>query len=72
MIMADRQQFLRTIPIDPELQKILDATKDKPVSEEELREQRVSFAFGNAPQSSEGRTTKESIRWASEHIKLLP
>jgi hypothetical protein len=70
--MADRQQFLRTIPTDPELQKILDATKDKPVSEEELREQRVSFAFGNAPQSSEGRTTKESVRWASEHIKLLP
>jgi hypothetical protein len=70
--MADRQQFLRSIPVDPELQKILDATKDKPVSEEELREQRVSFAFGNAPRSSEGQITKESIRWASEHIKLLP
>lgn len=70
--MADRQQFLRSIPVDPELQKVLDETKDKPVSEEELREQRVSFAFGNAPHSAEGRITKESVRWASEHIKLLP
>jgi hypothetical protein len=34
--MADRQQFLRNIPVDPELQKVLEATKDKPVSEEEL------------------------------------
>lgn len=72
MTMADRQQFLRSIPVDPELQKALDETKNKPVSEEELREQRVSFAFGNAPRSSEGRITKESVRWASEHIKLLP
>lgn len=70
--MADRQQFLRSIPVDPELQNILDATKDRPVPEEELREQRVSFAFGNAPRNSEGRITKESVRWASEHIKLLP
>ena len=70
--MADRQQFLRSIPVDPDLRRVLDATKDKPVSEEELREQRVSFAFGNAPRSSEGQITNESIRWASEHIKLLP
>jgi hypothetical protein len=70
--MADREQFLRSIPVDPELQRVLDATKDKPVSEEELREQRVSFAFGNALRSSEGRITKESVRWASEHIKQLP
>jgi hypothetical protein len=72
MIMADRQQFLRNIPVDPELQKVLEATKDKPVSEEELREQRVSFAFGNAPRGSEDRITKESVLWASEHIRLLP
>jgi hypothetical protein len=58
--MADHQQFLRSIPVDPDLQRVLEATKDKPVSEEELREQRVSFAFGNAPRSSEGRITKKS------------
>jgi len=70
--MADRQQFLHSIPVDPELKRILDATKETPVTEEELREQRISFAFGNAPHDSEGRITKESIRWTSEHIKLQP
>jgi len=69
---ADRQQFLRPIPADPELRKILDASKTTQVTEEELREQRISFAFGNAPQGSEGRITKASVRAASEHIKLLP
>jgi len=70
--MADRQQFFRPVPADPELKKILDATKDREATEEELRDQRISFAFGNAPHDSEGRITKESVRWASEHIRLLP
>jgi hypothetical protein len=70
--MADRQQFLRTIPPDPELAKILEESRANRVTEEELREQRISFAYGNAPQSSENRITKESMRMASEHIKLLP
>jgi hypothetical protein len=70
--MADRQQFLHSIPTDPELKRILDATKGTLVTEEELREQRISFAFGNAPHDSEGRITKDSVRLASEHIKLLP
>jgi hypothetical protein len=70
--MADRQQFLHSIPTDPELKRILDETKATPVTEEELREQRISFAFGNAPHDSEGWITKESVRRAAEHIRLLP
>ena len=70
--MADRQQFLHTIKADPDLARILEASKAVVVSEEDLREQRISFAFGNAPQGSENRITKESVRIASEHIKLLP
>ena len=70
--MADRQQFLRPIPSDPELERILRESHDSPVTEEELREQRISFAFGNAPQGSENQITKDSVRLASEHIKLLP
>ena len=46
--MADRQQFLNPIPVDPELKQILDASRSIQVTEEELREQRISFAFGNA------------------------
>ncbi len=70
--MADRQQFLSTIKPDPELAKMLEASRNIPATEEELREQRISFAFGNAPQSSENRITKDSVRQASEHIRLLP
>jgi hypothetical protein len=66
--MADRQQFLRTVEPDPELAKILEASKATTVTEEELREQRISFGFGNAP----NRITKDSVKAASEHIKLLP
>ena len=70
--MADRQQFLRPIEPDPELMRILQESRAKVVSEEELREQRISFAFGNAPQGSEDRITKDNVRVASEHIRLLP
>jgi hypothetical protein len=70
--MADRQQFLRTVQPDPELAKILVESKATAVTEEELREQRISFAFGNAPYGSENRITKDSVKSASEHIKLLP
>jgi hypothetical protein len=70
--MADRKQFLRDVEPDPELTKILEASKAKEVTEEELRQQRISFAFGNAPFGSEGHITKDSVRIASENIKLLP
>ena len=70
--MADRQQFFRIVKPDPELMELLDASRNITVSEEELREQRISFAFGNAPQSSGDRITKDSVRRASEHIRLLP
>jgi hypothetical protein len=70
--MADRKQFLREIVPDPELTKILETLKEVVVSDAELKEQRVSFAYGNAPQSSEHRITKKSIKAASEQIKLLP
>ena len=70
--MADRKQFQNVTPPDPELVRLLEASRNKPVTEEELREQRISFAFGNAPRGSEQRITKDSVRLASEHIKLLP
>jgi hypothetical protein len=70
--MADRQQFFGNLTPDPELKKILDESRKISVTEDELREQRISFAFGNAPQGSEGRITKDSVRLASEHIRLLP
>jgi hypothetical protein len=70
--MADRKQFLRNVDPDPELAQILEKSRVAVVSDAELKEQRISFAYGNAPQSSEHRITKESVRSASEHIKLVP
>lgn len=66
--MADRKQFENVPAPDPELVLLLKETSDRPVSEDELREQRVSFAFGNALGSES--ITKESVRHASKNIRL--
>jgi hypothetical protein len=67
--MADRKQFQNVTAPDPELMRLLEASRNKAVTEEELQEQRVSFAFGNAPDSA--LITKDSVRLASKHIRLL-
>lgn len=67
--MADRKQFFGDIKTDPELLKVLEASKKTPVTEQELREQRISFAFGNAPANSKN-ITKDSVRHASQNIRL--
>ncbi len=69
--MADRKQFFGEIKTDPELQKALETSRQITVTEDVLREQRISFAFGNAPASAKN-ITKDSVRQASEHIRLLP
>lgn len=66
--MADRKQFEHVPAPDPELVRLL-KEKNRPVSEEEMREQRISFAFGNAPAKAES-ITKDSVRHASQNIKL--
>ncbi len=67
--MAERKPFLGNIKVDPDLQKLLEASKSTPVTEAELQEQRVSFAYGNAPANAKS-ITKESVRKASQHILL--
>jgi hypothetical protein len=69
MVMADRKQFQNVSPPDPQLMRLLEESRKRPVTEEELHEQRISFAFGNAPDSE--LITKESVRLASKNIKLL-
>jgi len=67
--MADRKQFLKLAPIDPELDELLKNSKKIPVSEKDLREQRISFAYGNAMGSDS--VTKDSVRRSSENIRLI-
>jgi hypothetical protein len=50
------------------LKKLLEEARQRPVSEAELQEQRISFGFGNAPPSD--LITKESVRFTSQHIRL--
>jgi hypothetical protein len=66
--MADRKQFINVEPADAELLRLLDETRHVQVTEEELREQRISFAFGNAMGLKT--TTKESVRRASEYLSF--
>jgi len=66
--MPARKQFQSTLTVNPELARLLADARSKEVSEDDLREQRISFAFGNAPESK--LITKESVRLASQHIRL--
>lgn len=56
------------LTIDPELQRLLEWAKNNPPSEEQLREQRISFVYGNLM----GRSTKEQVRRTANDIRLLP
>ena len=67
--MADRKQFSGDIKADPDLLIVLEKLREVPVTEEELREQRISFAFGNAPADAKN-ITKASVRHSSENIRL--
>ena len=69
--MADRKHFFGELNTDPELAKLLESSRNVKVTEEELHEQRISFAFGNAPASAT-KITKDSVRQTSEHIRLIP
>lgn len=66
--MAARKPALTKAPARPELEQLLAAAIAAGVSDEELEEQRVSFAYGNAPEGS--RITKDSARMSSKTIRV--
>lgn len=65
--MSGRQQFQSTLTVTPELKRLFDQAGGTEVPEADLQEQRVSFAFGNAPPSD--LITKDSVRYASKHTR---
>ena len=67
--MADRKQFLGDMSPNPRLMELLKETAGDTVTEEVLKEQKVSFAFGNAPVDAQ-EITKDSIRLACENLRL--
>jgi hypothetical protein len=68
-VMADRKQFIGVVGADEALLRLLRDTVDRVVSDDELREQRVSFAFGNSLNSE--RITKDSVRQTSQSARLF-
>ena len=67
--MAARKPVMYPAPARPDLEHLLNEARQHGVSEDQLREQRASFAYGNAPEGS--KITKESARQASQSVKLM-
>jgi hypothetical protein len=63
--MKRRKRGLGPTPDHPELDNLLDAVRDTPVSEDELAEQHVSFAYGNT--SLDAEVTKDFVRYVARH-----
>ena len=67
-IMAARKPVLGPTVLRPELDRLIEEARLRPVSDDEFREQRVSFAYGNAPARSQA--TKEQVRQAVSATRL--
>lgn len=67
--MAARKPILTRAPERPELDRLVREALADGVSEEQLREQRASFVYGNAPENAH--VTKESARTSSRRVRLL-
>jgi hypothetical protein len=67
--MADRKQFMGVFEPGEGLLSALRRDSEREISEEELAEQRISFAYGNAGRDS--RITKESVSQAASRSRLM-
>jgi hypothetical protein len=66
--MAERKSALKRAPARPELDAMLAHAKTVVLTDEQLREQRASFIYGNAPKGS--RITRESAQRATTHVRV--
>lgn len=66
--MALRKQTAQRTEVRSDLLELVASSRQRRVTEEELHEQRISFAFGNAMSSEH--ITKESVRTTSQRIRL--
>lgn len=60
--------FRPTLTVSPALERLLAEARAREVTEADLREQRISFAYGNALESD--LVTKESVRETAGRIRL--
>ena len=66
--MAARQSVLKPAPHRPDLDRLMTASIKAGVTDDQLQDQRVSFAYGNAPEGS--KITKDSARKAARTIRI--
>lgn len=66
--MAERKAALGQVPERPRLRSRLDRAKSVTVTDDDLRKQRASFVYGNAPKGS--RITKESAAKSVDRIRV--
>jgi len=66
--MAIRKSVLKSAPARPELDRLLQQARETGVTDEQLLEQRISFAYGNAPEGSG--ITKDTARAAAGSILM--
>lgn len=68
--MAVRKSLLHPAPPRPELDRLLARARETEISDDDIREQRISFAYGNAPASAQ-QITKESVRTTSQRNRIV-
>lgn len=67
--MVERKAVLRRAPARPELEALIETAKTRTVSDSELRAQRASFVYGNAPDGS--RITRESAAASVDRLRVV-
>lgn len=67
-LVAERKSALKRAPERPELDALYEDSRQYDLSDDELRAQRASFVYGNAPKGS--RISKESAVASVTHVRL--
>ena len=66
--MVERKSALKRAPARPVLDALFEKAKTHTVSDDELKVQRASFVYGNAPKGS--RITKESAQASVSRLRV--
>lgn len=68
--MAARKSLQHPAPPRHDLEALLEESRQRGVTDEQLRDQRVSFAFGNAPFDAEN-VTRLSVETSSRRNRIV-
>lgn len=66
--MAQRKQSVVRAPVRDDLVAAVKHSRSRKVTDDELHEQRISFAFGQALNSE--KVTKDSVRTTAQRVRL--